>query len=308
MSKTKLKDGYTRIAHKILEAITAADLTRNEMKVFFAIVRLSYGWKSKDTGKRAGVKNLTAMTGIGKSQGNYIYVAIKKLVDKNIVLKAKNKDKSNVYKINSDIETWKIDIPKKNIDWVLKISTDEPTKFECVSSTKNNTSIHTKPNTSIHTKPNTSIHTKPLEVKPHSNGEQQGDSGGSIDNSKDNSKEKVIAKIDPKPPLKKWKHTEVLEALGRPETSMLNAIEIEVSKALQESNCTLEDIKKARIRRNKNRLDWIQDNVCEERDKRLAGKTRLNEHGLPVFPNGQLDYNNLNDEQLQIAVMKGYYN
>jgi phage replication O-like protein O len=47
MANPKLENGYTRIAHELLEAIMISDFTAAEYKVIFAVIRQTYGYQKK---------------------------------------------------------------------------------------------------------------------------------------------------------------------------------------------------------------------------------------------------------------------
>lgn len=47
MANPKLENGYTRIAHELLEQIVLADFSGAEFKILFAIVRQTYGYQKK---------------------------------------------------------------------------------------------------------------------------------------------------------------------------------------------------------------------------------------------------------------------
>ena len=47
MANPKLENGYTRIAHELLEAIILSDFTAAEYKIIFAVVRQTYGFQKK---------------------------------------------------------------------------------------------------------------------------------------------------------------------------------------------------------------------------------------------------------------------
>lgn len=44
----QLEDGYTPIANELLEAVLRSDLSRQESKILFAIMRQTYGWHRKE--------------------------------------------------------------------------------------------------------------------------------------------------------------------------------------------------------------------------------------------------------------------
>jgi hypothetical protein len=81
-------------------------------------------------------------------------------------------------------------------------------------------------------------------------------------------------------------------------------------KELKKLGCCIEDIAKARLasKRNVDRLDWLQDAVNRERNQRLSNVSSINEDGLPQFPNGEIDWENMTPDQYQKALYMGYFN
>jgi phage replication O-like protein O len=78
----QLEDGYTRIAHELLEALLAAPLTGQEFRIVWAVVRKTYGWgKPMD---RISMGQFEKLTGIPR---NGCHRVMKGLVEKNIIIK-----------------------------------------------------------------------------------------------------------------------------------------------------------------------------------------------------------------------------
>ena len=103
MAKAQLENGYTRIANELLDKICALKLSQNEFKVFFAILRLSFGWGQKDTGDRAGICEIQKLTNLAS---NRIYSAVKGLRAANVI--EVMKQTRNTYKINTDTDFWQL--------------------------------------------------------------------------------------------------------------------------------------------------------------------------------------------------------
>lgn len=101
-------------------------------------------------------------------------------------------------------------------------------------------------------------------------------------------------------------YQKTLKALGLPSTGIISPKDHTVLIALLKDNCNFDDIEQARIKRKKNRLEWIQDSVCELRDARLATVAKPDENGIPILPNGYMDWDNMTFEQKQFAIQRGY--
>ena len=101
-------------------------------------------------------------------------------------------------------------------------------------------------------------------------------------------------------------YQKTLKALGLPSTGIISLRDHTVLVELFKKNCNFDDIEQARIKRKKNRLEWIQDTVCEMRDARLATVAKPDENGIPILPNGYMDWDNMTFEQKQFAIQRGY--
>lgn len=98
----QLENGYTRIANELLEAVAKVNLPNEAMRVFLAIIRLTYGWNRKE----AIIRNyeLCEITGI-KQQ--HIKRAISKLTNSYMVKVTSSGNKSYPsYCINKNYEEW----------------------------------------------------------------------------------------------------------------------------------------------------------------------------------------------------------
>ena len=100
MASPQLENGYTKIANEILEALMKISISAQESRVFWAIVRKTYGWKQ--TQDRITLSQFSKMTHMTKSN---ISRAIKKLVAKNMVIKSVTPE-GLVYEIQKDYEKW----------------------------------------------------------------------------------------------------------------------------------------------------------------------------------------------------------
>jgi phage replication O-like protein O len=266
MRKAQLENGYTRIANDLLDAIVGADLTLNETQILWSIVRLSYGWNQKTTGGRASIGNLCAMTGMAERRA---YYAIKSLVDKAILKKEKGPRYSNAYQINTSIDAWKVELVKNSIEFLPVYSEIDPAQTSQVS-----------PAQISQVSPAQISQVSPAQISQVSPAQiSQGRHACNLHpmqaaeapkyNIKDSIKDSIKESGSKTPPSGNYQ--KALEALGLPGTAILSPEDHQTLNALLETGCNFDDIKAARLKRKKNRLAWIQDTVCEERDKRQAG-------------------------------------
>ncbi len=259
MGNTAATKGYTRIDNQLLLAICNSGLSLNEIRVLLAIARLSYGWVAEDTGDRAGITELENITGLFASR---IYLAIKSLKKRKALIVVK--DKRNTYKINTCVSQWEPEMnrcqPKADTGNDLSLITNHNNEVtSCYSN------IVTTPDSNIVTTPDSNIVTtcyqKTRETTTFDAARQTPKEIKEIKERKERKKKENL-------PSDYYQKT--LKALGLPATAILAPADHQTLIGLFEENCNFDDIKAARIRRKKNKLSWIQDTVCEERDKRLA--------------------------------------
>ena len=62
VGSVRWRDGYTRIANELLEAVMAADLTARQLKVVLAVIRKTYGFGKSLTA--LPILQIAEMTGI----------------------------------------------------------------------------------------------------------------------------------------------------------------------------------------------------------------------------------------------------
>lgn len=277
MDKADTDNGYTKIANQLLVKICCSNLTQNEMKVLLAITRLSYGWNQKDTASRAGSKELREMTGLFTNQ---IYLVIRSLKAKKVIVVTKKKQ--NTYKINTYLSEWQVVTNNDQSRIVTSNDSLLVTNRYYDIVTKHDHDIVTNHYyaTSSNSAPEAARQT-PKEIKEI--------------------KERKESEILPSDYYQK-----TLKALGLPSTGIISPKDHAVLVALLKDNCNFDDIEQARIKRKKNRLEWIQDSVCEMRDARLATVAKPDENGIPILPNGYMDWDNMTFEQKQFAVQRGY--
>lgn len=285
MDKADTDNGYTKIANQLLVKICCSNLTQNEIKVLLAIARLSYGWNQKDTASRAGSKELREMTGLFTNQ---IYLVIRSLKAKKVIVVTKKKQ--NTYKINTYLSEWQV-VTNNDQSQIV-------TSNDSLLVTNRYYDIVTKHDHGIVTNRYHDIVTnRYYTTSANSAPEAARQTTKEIKEIKERKESEIL-------PSDYYQKT--LKALGLPSTGIISPKDHSVLVALLKDNCNFDDIEQARIKRKKNRLEWIQDSVCEMRDARLATVAKPDENGIPILPNGYMDWDNMSFEQKQFAVQRGY--
>lgn len=93
----QVEDGYTRIANELLDGLISYRISGEEMQAFLFIVRKTYGYKKKSD--FISLSQFVEATGMKKPT---VARAIKKLINKNIVIK-----NDNELSVNKDKNQWK---------------------------------------------------------------------------------------------------------------------------------------------------------------------------------------------------------
>jgi len=283
MDKADTDNGYTKIANQLLVKICCSNLSQNEMKVLLAIIRLSYGWNQKDTASRAGSKELREITGLFTNQ---IYLVIKNLKARKII--AVTKKKQNTYKINTYLSEWQI----------------VTNHYQSRIVTSNNSLLVTNHDHDIVTNHDHDIVTNHYYATSATSAPEAADQ--TPKEIKEIKERKEREKDEKNQILPSDYYQKTLNALGLPSTGIISPRDHTVLVELFKKNCNFDDIEQARIKRKKNRLEWIQDSVCEMRDARLATVAKPDENGIPILPNGYMDWDNMTFEQKQFAIQRGY--
>lgn len=100
MANPQLKNGHTRIANEILEALARTKLGQYEWQVLIVILRKTYGWgKSEDS---ISLSQFMLSTGITKQN---ISRTIQGLIKRCIIISRDN-DIAKKYKFNKDFSAW----------------------------------------------------------------------------------------------------------------------------------------------------------------------------------------------------------
>lgn len=278
MEDAKVRKGYTRIANKLLEKISASKLTQNEIRVLLSIARLSFGWGKHGTEKRASTRVFSEMTGL---RCDKICAAVKGLKEKRVILVKAGSQ--NEYEINTIISQW-LEYPESGLPKSGLPESGEKTPRIRAKDTPNQGKNHPESG-----------------YLPCANQS----SGAGLQTPKEIKEIKERKKEEQTPPdFSKIPNT--IKALGLPATAILSPRDHDVLNALLESGCNFSDIEQARIKRKKNRLEWIQDTVCEMRDARLSTIAKIDHNGIPILPSGRMDWDNMTYDQKMKATQLRY--
>jgi phage replication O-like protein O len=282
MAKAQLENGFTKIANELLEKIASSKLSQNEFKVLFAIIRLSYGWRQKNTDTRATGKALSEFTGLRSDQ---VFKMLKSLTKK-AVINASRQQGCNVYAINTDLAKWESIIDTNRV-YTKRVDTKHVENQTRIMSNNRHESCQTIDTNHVYSSGLCCTSDAALQTPKE------------IKEIKERKKEEQAP-----PDLSKISNA--VKALGLPATAILSPRDHDVLNALLESGCNFSDIEQARIKRKKNRLEWIQDTVCEMRDARLATVAQIDHNGIPILPNGRMDWDNMTFDQKSLAMQMRY--
>lgn len=122
MANPKLENGYTRIAHELLEAIMLSDFTAAEYKILFAVIRQTYGFQKKSAEiSRAQFSRMCDLhfTSVSRAVSNLL--SNKVLIEKSSPGFAKCRE---------------VAINKNYREWVAYLHTDSATERGSVRATK----------------------------------------------------------------------------------------------------------------------------------------------------------------------------
>lgn len=103
MASPQKENGFTPIAHEILEAIQQFKFTLNELKIILCVLRYTYGFNRKS--HSMSLSFFENHTGLSRSRINK---AIKNLVNNNVLIITKKGDAKNpnTYMFNKDYDAW----------------------------------------------------------------------------------------------------------------------------------------------------------------------------------------------------------
>ena len=98
MASPQKENGFTPIAHELLEAFILAKFTEYQRKIVLFIWRKTYGWNKKED----DISNSQFVIGTGINKGN-VSRTIKELKNAKVVISRDNK-----LKVNKNYEEWKV--------------------------------------------------------------------------------------------------------------------------------------------------------------------------------------------------------
>lgn len=96
----QIQDGYTKIANELLEAIVLFKFSERQYKVFFAILRKTYGFNK--TNDEISLSQLSILCNLPV---NHVSTVITQLVKLNVICKKQGKYAHNLM-INKQYDTW----------------------------------------------------------------------------------------------------------------------------------------------------------------------------------------------------------
>jgi len=103
MPDVQVENGYTRIAHPILEALALAPFNAAQLKVLLALIRETYGWQQKDAA--LSYARLEAATGLHRDTVRH---ALRSLIREGVVIVVREATFSEpaVYRLQKDPHRW----------------------------------------------------------------------------------------------------------------------------------------------------------------------------------------------------------
>ena len=149
MADPQIKNGYTRIANELLEAICRLNISGNEMRILLYIIRRTYGFNRS----YAEIPLSDISEALGMKKGN-VSRELKKLRKANIIEHHSNKGvKPQTISIVKNYEKWNVEncavLPLSNSITVIKpdnlrvINPDNPTVIKTDNPTVINSDNHT---------------------------------------------------------------------------------------------------------------------------------------------------------------------
>lgn len=121
MSNPQIENGYTRISNELLEAILRAKFQYQELKILFAIMRMTYGWQKKE-----------AQISYGALSRALCYAR------QNILISCKSLERDRVIKIargEGRFNTNVVSINKNYSEWLGRGAVDNSKQVSCVDMT-----------------------------------------------------------------------------------------------------------------------------------------------------------------------------
>lgn len=130
MANPQLENGFTRIAHDILEALARTRIPGEARQVLDVILRKTYGYQKK--ADQIALSQFTLATGLKKPK---VCRSISKLVSMNLISVTQKGNDGNLYTVNKDFEKWK-SLPKKVTIITKKGNQTYPKKGTTIDTTK----------------------------------------------------------------------------------------------------------------------------------------------------------------------------
>jgi phage replication O-like protein O len=103
MANPQLEDGYTQIAHEIMEALAQINLSPYESRAIWFILRKTYGWKKK--------RDWIALSQFSKGlklDRRHVHRALKGLLSKDIIVICRDDKKHPTCSFQKDYSQWKV--------------------------------------------------------------------------------------------------------------------------------------------------------------------------------------------------------
>lgn len=109
MANPQLENGYTEIAHELIEAFCRTPLGKTESQIIWAVIRKTYGWKKKSD--QISISQLCELT--HKSRRMIIY-GTQNLESKKIIKVIRKRGRGNINEVNE------ISLNKNHTEWVVQ--------------------------------------------------------------------------------------------------------------------------------------------------------------------------------------------
>ncbi len=105
MANPQIKNGYTRIANELLEAICRLDISGNEMRILLYIIRRTYGFNTSYA--EIPLSDISCAVGMRRE---HIQKALKKLSGKKIIeVRTYGGSKSQTISVIKDYQRWNVE-------------------------------------------------------------------------------------------------------------------------------------------------------------------------------------------------------
>lgn len=102
MASPQTENGYTQIAHELVEALARTELSPNESRILWVIIRKTYGWKKKSD--QISLSNFQDLTGLWRGS---VCRSLESLKSRNIIKVSRSGTcKINTYEIQKNYDLW----------------------------------------------------------------------------------------------------------------------------------------------------------------------------------------------------------